>query len=97
MNENKTQFENLLKSLVPQNPKLKSFEHYLSLNKNLTLKMYEFLRGNGSLWKISCGRKVVIPYDGEMLEAQWWLDTPRNYQRRYIDMTSDRKEETAVT
>jgi hypothetical protein len=34
-------------------------ERYKAVNPYLKKGMYEFLRGNGSEWKILCGLKVV--------------------------------------
>ncbi|PCI97457.1 MAG: hypothetical protein COB15_07790 [Flavobacteriales bacterium] len=67
------------KELEPYN-----YEGYLEINPKLTKRMYNFLRGNGALWKVWCGKRVEINFENEILKRVWWLDTPENYAKRYI-------------
>jgi hypothetical protein len=62
-----------------------NYEKYKAINPALSKKMYNFLRGNGTLWKVNCGQRVVMKYENEVLEAVWWLDTPENYANRYLE------------
>jgi hypothetical protein len=61
-----------------------NYEGYLEINPKLTKKMYNFLRGNGSLWKVWCGKRVEMKFSTEILEKVWWRDTKENYAKRYI-------------
>lgn len=51
----------------------KKFENYRDLNPNLTEKMFNHLLYNGGLWRISCGLRVEIPWENEILEEVYWL------------------------
>ncbi len=73
--------------------KERSYDHYKKINPELTLKMYNYLKGNGSLWKISCGHGVKIKYDNEELKPLWYLDTPECYENRFKDYYEDDNEE----
>lgn len=59
------------------------YEKYKNINPKLTITMYEFLRGNGSLWKVKCGKRVTIAFSNEVLEAVWWRDTEECFCNRY--------------
>jgi hypothetical protein len=64
----------------------KSYEHYREINPELSLKMYNYLKGNGSLWKVSCGVGVRIKWDTEPpLKAVWFLNNDECYKNRYND------------
>jgi hypothetical protein len=67
----------------------KGFDHYKEINPLLTLRMYNFLKGNGSLWKIECGKEVKIKYDTEHLLPVWYLDTPQCYCNRFKNYYHD--------
>lgn len=60
-----------------------NFERYKAVNPNLTEKMYRFLRGNGTEWKILCGEKVVMKYENEVLQPVWYLKNDEIYKNRY--------------
>lgn len=62
----------------------KPYEHYHKINPQLTRKMYDYLRGNGSLWKIGCGHSVKIKWSNEPpLKEVWYLKTDECYQNRF--------------
>jgi hypothetical protein len=65
-----------------RNPEPYNYEAWLEVNPLLTKKMYDFLHGNGTTWKIACGKEVRIKWSNEVLKPVWWLDTPDKYQRR---------------
>ena len=46
-----------------------NFELYHAFNPNLTKEVYEFLRGNGTEWKIICGFEVKIQFSNHYLEG----------------------------
>lgn len=48
-----------------------NYERYKAVNPHLTKRMYEYLRGNGSEWKILCGVEVKIKYENEVLNEVW--------------------------
>jgi hypothetical protein len=50
------------------------FEDFRQINPKLTKKVYEFLRGNCTEWKIICGIEVKLKYDTEVLESNWILN-----------------------
>ncbi len=60
-----------------------NYEAYKKVNPKLTEKMYGFLRGNGTLWKVLCGKRVEMKYENEVLDRVWWLDTEKNFRMRY--------------
>ena len=80
--------ENYLDAFRPQRNE-KSYDHYKKINPQLTLRMYNYLRGNGSLWKIECGKEVKIKYDTEHLKPLWYLDTPQCYCNRFKNYYHD--------
>lgn len=45
-----------------------NYNRYLAVNPNLTVRMYEYLRGNHSEWKILCGISVKICWENEILK-----------------------------
>lgn len=61
------------------------YEDFKAFNPKLTRKMYEFLRGNDSEWKIICGIGVKIKYDTEVLASNWILNVINKniYENRY--------------
>lgn len=61
----------------------KPYSHYKEINPELSLKMYNYLKGNGSLWKIGCGKEVRIKWDNERLAPVWFLDNPECYENRF--------------
>ncbi|MFE3869873.1 hypothetical protein ACFX5F_01390 [Flavobacterium sp. ZS1P70] len=60
------------------------YERYRAVNPKLTKKMYEFLRGNGSEWKILCGVYVKIQWTNEVLEEVWYLNCSGHYKNGEI-------------
>lgn len=60
------------------------YEKYKAINPKLSKSMYKFLYGNGGLWKVKCGKRVENKLTGEVLEAVWWLDTPENWENRFV-------------
>ncbi|SHF91336.1 hypothetical protein SAMN05444372_101149 [Flavobacterium micromati] len=50
-----------------------SYERFKNFNPKLTIRMYNYLKGNGSLWKVLCGIGVKIQWENEVLEEVWWL------------------------
>ena len=46
-----------------------NFELFHAFNPNLTLEVYNFLRGNGTEWKIICGFEVRIKHSSHFLEG----------------------------
>ena len=63
----------------------KPYSHYIEINPELTEKMYKYLKGNGTLWKVGCGKEVKIKYDTEHLLPVWWRDTPKCFEERFIN------------
>ncbi len=62
------------------------YENFKAFNPKLTKRMYEYLRGNGSEWKILCGIGVNMRYENEMLEPIWVLQFINKdiYENRYL-------------
>ena len=56
------------------------YERYRAVNPKLTKEMYEFLRGNGSEWKILCGLKVTRQWSNDVLEPVWYLNGGERYK-----------------
>lgn len=44
------------------------YEDFKTVNPKLTKKMYDFLRGNKTEWKILCGVRVEMEFENEVLE-----------------------------
>jgi hypothetical protein len=57
-----------------------NYERYKAVNPYLTKGMYEFVRGNGSEWKILCGLKVVRPWSNDVLEPVYYLNFGELYK-----------------
>jgi hypothetical protein len=57
-----------------------NYERYKAVNPNLTKSMYEYLRGNGSEWKILCGLHVKRPWSNDVLEPVWYLNGGELYK-----------------
>lgn len=68
-------------TLAPYN-----FEQFHAFNPNLTVEVYNFLRGNGTEWKIICGFEVRMKYSAQFLESN--RDLPlanlRVYRNRFV-------------
>ena len=62
------------------------YDDFKAFNPKLTKRMYDFLRGNSSEWKILCGIGVSIKYENEVLEPVWMLQFINKgiYENRYI-------------
>lgn len=45
------------------------FEEFKAFNPSLTKEVYDFLRGNGSEWKIICGHPIQVKYTNHKLEG----------------------------
>jgi hypothetical protein len=62
------------------------YEAFRAFNPKLTKKMYQYLRGNSSEWKILCGIGVKIKYDTETLDPIWSLRYINGdiYEHRYV-------------
>ena len=57
-----------------------NYERYKTVNPKLTKRMYEYLRGNGSEWKILCGIHVKIQFENEELDEVWYLKGGEYYK-----------------
>ncbi len=61
----------------------KPYSHYKEINPELSLKMYNYLKANGSLWKVGCGVGVSIKWDNERLAPVWWRNNEECFKNRY--------------
>lgn len=61
------------------------FDAFKGFNPKLTKKMYKYLRGNRTEWKILCGIEVKIKYEPDLLEPIWSLRFINNeiYENRF--------------
>lgn len=75
MEEKKFNIEDYKHYMQPYN-----YERYKAVNPNLTKSMYEFLRGNGSEWKILCGLHVKRQWSNDVLEPVWYLNFGELYK-----------------
>lgn len=75
MENRKKEFNDWEYNLQPYN-----YERYKAVNPKLTKRMYEYLRGNGSEWKILCGVEVKIKYENEILEEVWHRNLKGSYK-----------------
>ncbi|MBF2710008.1 hypothetical protein [Flavobacterium soyangense] len=68
-------------TLAPYN-----FELFHAFNPNLTVEVYNFLRGNGTEWKIICGFGVRLKYSMHSLESNrdLTLANLKVYRNRFI-------------
>ena len=62
-----------------------NYEHYLAINPKLTKKMYEYLRVNGSLWRVRFGKHCRIQWTDEVLERVWWRNLEDDNNNRYLE------------
>jgi hypothetical protein len=70
------------------------YSYYTAINPQVTRVMYNYLKGNGSLWKIECGREVKIRWSNEPpLKAVWFLDNEECYCNRFKNYYEDDNEE----
>jgi len=62
------------------------YEDFKKVNPKLTKKMYDFLRGNKTEWKILCGVEVEMRYENEIMRGNWMLGIVNEhiYKHRYI-------------
>jgi len=49
------------------------YEDFKKINPKLTKRMYDFLRGNKTEWKILCGVAVEMKFENEILLKNWLL------------------------
>lgn len=76
--------------------KERPYDYYKAINPELTKVMYDYLRGNGSLWKVKCGKEVHIKWSIEPpLKRIWWRDTPECFCTRYKNYYDDDNDDTA--
>ncbi len=68
-------------TLAPYN-----FESFHAFNPNLTVEAYNFLRENGTEWKIICGLEVRMKYSSYFLESNrdLTLANLRVYRNRFV-------------
>ncbi|MEY2702988.1 MAG: hypothetical protein RLY43_1626 [Bacteroidota bacterium] len=68
-------------TLAPYN-----FELFHAFNPNLTVEVYNFLRENGTEWKIICGLEVRIKFSSHFLESNrdLTLANLRVYRNRFV-------------
>lgn len=61
------------------------YEDFKKINPKLTKKMYDFLRGNKTEWKILCGLRVEMEFENEIMERNWILEIVNEdiYKHRY--------------
>ncbi len=50
------------------------FEKLIKLNPGLTKPIFNFLKHNGGLWKVFCGKEVKIKFSNEQMPPLWYLD-----------------------
>ena len=76
--------ESLINSSLELTPD--NFEFFREFNPNLTKEVYEFLRGNGTEWKIICGFEVKIQFSNHSLEGNrdLMLANLKVFKNRYI-------------
>jgi hypothetical protein len=62
------------------------FEEFKAFNPSLTKEVYNFLRGNGSEWKIICGFPVHIKYSNHKLEEnhKLMMANLKVFENRYL-------------
>ena len=74
--------------------KERPYEYYKAINPELTKVMYDYLRGNGSLWKVKCGKEVHIKWSNEPpLKRIWWRDTDKCFCSRFKNYYEDDKND----
>lgn len=70
--------------------KERSYEYYKGINPELSVNMYNYLKGSGSLWKIICGKEVKIKWSIEPpLKMVWWRDTEKCFCNRFKNYYED--------
>lgn len=57
-----------------------NYERYKAVNPKLTKEVYEYLRGNGSEWKILCGLSITTHWGNEILKEVWYLKGGESYK-----------------
>lgn len=62
------------------------YEEFKAFNPSLTKEVYNFLRGNGSEWKVICGFPVLIKYSNHKLAAnhKLMMANLKVFENRYI-------------
>lgn len=59
------------------------YEKFKAVNPLLSKKMYQYLRENGTEWKILIGFPVKIKWSNEVLKPLWFFDE-KNYKNDII-------------